>query len=89
MLELREIERQLLSAACALTTDDLGNEILAGLDENESIFVVSADRLGSESLQGLEREKYLGLMIRHRRERILLAAASLDRSRQKTDDHAS
>lgn len=78
MLKIGTVERQLLNASGALTTDGLGKEILAGLTVAESEFVLNAESCGDEQLAPDAREMYLRLRIRHRQARMVLAVKVLD-----------
>lgn len=77
MLNLGATERKVLAASGALTNNGAGEEVLAGLTVEETVFALRVEQTGTDCLATAEREKYLKLMIRHRRARILLAAQSV------------
>lgn len=77
MLNITPNERDLLNASGALTEDDFGEEILAGLTVGESQFVLDSEKFGADQLPNQLRERFLTLRIQHRRARVLLSAVRL------------
>ena len=65
MLDLGEIERKLLMANNAISTDDNGCEILRGLDPAESNFVIAVECASRENIRADEAEAYRKLRQKH------------------------
>jgi hypothetical protein len=65
MLNLAEIERKMLRANDALTTDAAGAETLRGLTVDESQFVLAVERTAAENVGASESAAYRQLRDRH------------------------
>ena len=65
MLNLDDIERKLLEANNALSTDSEGRETLRGLNLVESNFVLAVEHLASENVGAAESVTYRELRRKH------------------------
>jgi hypothetical protein len=65
MLNLGELERKLLKANNALSTDCKGDEVLRGLDQAESDFVVAVESTSNENIGAAESDAYRALRRKH------------------------
>lgn len=65
MLNLEEIERKLLRANNAIATDKDGEEVLRGLNAEESNFVLSVEQSAGENVGVVESDAYRELRRKH------------------------
>jgi hypothetical protein len=65
MLNLEEVERKLLQADNALTSDAHGEEVLRGLSPDESAFVMELEQAAAGSVSAADAEEYRQLRRRH------------------------